>query len=150
MIYIEYNEYRKKYHEAQRNYNDILSEKESLFGITQPKGISYDEEAVSSGTQPVNTFDRYLVLKEKKRLDERLEETRSILEDRESLLNMKHEELMQSSEIEDKIYRMRFLAGMKPKHIATKLGYSEVHIYRYIRGIKDNLNVIENVRKTAL
>lgn len=150
MIYIEYDEYKKKYHEAQRNYNEVLTEKESLFGITQPSAISYDEESVSTGTQPVNTFDKYLVLKEKKRLDERLEETRSILEDRQRLLEIKRDELMQSTVIEDKIYRLYVLAGMKPKHIANKLGYSEVHIYRFLRRIKDSLNMIENVRKNAL
>lgn len=140
MIYIEYHEYRKRYYDAQRNYNDILSEKERLFDLTQPKAINYESETgINCDSKPVNQFDRYLMLKETKRLDERLFEAKSILEDRERLLEMKKAELMQSNDVIDKIYILKFIDRVKPKHIAVKVGYSEVHVYRIIKSIRKNL-----------
>lgn len=140
MIYIEYNAYRKKYQEAQRNYNEILSEKEKLFSLTQPRSVDTSQEGIKGGFKPSNPFDEYLMLKEKERLDERLNEAKSILEDRERLLNMKKAELMQSNHVEDKIFRMKFIERLKPKHIAGKVGYSEVHVYRLIKKIRKNLS----------
>lgn len=140
MIYIEYHEYLNRYHDAQKNYNDILSEKERMFELTQPKAVRYDTELVmSNDVEPANQFDKYIMLKEVKRLDERLSEAKSILEDRERLLEMKKTELLQSNDVIDKIYIMKFINHTKPKHIAVKVGYSEVHIYRIIRSIRKKL-----------
>ena len=84
MLYQEYWEYKTKYYDAQTKYDEVLSEKEQLFAKTQPKATNYDKEVVSGGT-PNNTFDDYVIEKEKKKIDERLKEARSILEDRERL-----------------------------------------------------------------
>ena len=69
MLYIEYHEYRDKYIIAQRKYDEVLSEKEHLFARTQPKATQYDKEVVSGGS-PSNSFDEYLIAKEKKQIDE--------------------------------------------------------------------------------
>ena len=44
MLYIEYEEYKNKYYEVQRKYNDILNEKEELFAKTQPKATQITGE----------------------------------------------------------------------------------------------------------
>lgn len=111
-----------------------------MFELTQPKAVRYDTELVmSNDVEPANQFDKYIMLKEVKRLDERLSEAKSILEDRERLLEMKKTELLQSNDVIDKIYIMKFINHTKPKHIAVKVGYSEVHIYRIIRSIRKKL-----------
>lgn len=143
MIYQEYDEYLRRYHEAQRKYNDILTDKEILFNMTQPKSVDTSKESVKGGFKPSNAFDGYLILKEQKRIDERLNEAKNILEERYELLNMKKAELIESSETLDRVYLYRFVQNMKVNLIATKLSYSEMQIYRYLREIKKNLNHVK-------
>ena len=71
MLYIEYEEYKNKYNNAREIYDKILSEKEKLFSITQPKVTNYNKELVSGGT-PTNLFDEYIIQKEEANIDARL------------------------------------------------------------------------------
>lgn len=138
MIYIEYEEYKNKYYEIQKRFNDVLNEKEVLFNMTQPASMKYDGEPVKGGVHK-NVFDEYLMLKEKKNIDQRLEEIKAILEDRENLLKLKEEELKNSTHIHDKIYRYRYLDRMKIYKISRLIGYSEPQIYRILKTIKNNI-----------
>lgn len=138
MIYVIYEEYKNKYYETQKEYDIILNEKEKLFMITQPSSVKFDKEIVSGGT-PDNTFDRYLILKEEKKIDQRLEEIKSILDDRERLLKLKEQELRASTSVQDKIYKYRYLDKLKVFKIAKLVGYSEPQIYRILKTIKNNL-----------
>lgn len=139
MIYIEYDEYLRRYHDAQRKYNDILTDKEMLFSMTQPKSIDTSKEAIKGGFKPSNAFDGYLILKEEKRIDERLKEAKDILEERLLLLEMKKSELKDSKEILDRVYMCRYVQKMKVCMIASKLNYSEMQIYRFLREIKQHV-----------
>jgi hypothetical protein len=138
MVYPDYEDYRYKYYIAQENYNQILEEKEELFLRTQPKSVEYDKERVSGGN-PENSFDKYIIAKEKKNLDERLNEARTILEGRKILLNTKLDELSASNHIHDKVYYQRYIERKKIKHIARKIGYSEAQTYRILESIKKRL-----------
>ena len=138
MIYVIYEEYKNKYYETQKEYDIILNEKEKLFMITQPSAVKFDKEIVSGGTTD-NTFERYLILKEEKKVDQRLDEIKSILDDRERLLKLKEQELRESTNIQDKIYKYRYLDKLKVFKIAKLVGYSEPHIYRILKIIKNNL-----------
>lgn len=138
MIYIEYEEYKNKYYEIQKRFNDVLNEKEVLFNMTQPASMKYDGEPVKGGVHK-NVFDEYLMLKEKKNIDQRLEEIKAILEDRENLLKLKEAELKNSTHIHDKIYRYRYLDRMKIYKISRLIGYSEPQIYRILKAIKNNI-----------
>lgn len=140
MIYIEYHEYKNKYYIAQKEYDNILSEKEELFVKTQPKATDYDKEKVSGGS-PSNTFDNYLIIKEKKQLDERLKEARSILEDRIKLLKLKEEELKQSKEWLDIIYTCYFIDKLSIRKISKKIPFSTTEIFRKIKIIRKNINL---------
>ena len=141
MIYIEYEAYKSKYYDTQKQYNDILNEKEKLFSMTQPKTMKYDGEPVKGGVHK-NIFDEYLRLKEQKNIDQRLIEIKAILEDRENLLKLKEEELKNSSNIQDKIYVYRYINRMKIYKISRMVGYSEAQIYRLLRVIKSNLKQV--------
>lgn len=135
MIYAIYEEYKNKYYETQKEYNNILNEKEKLFMITQPSSSKFDKERVSGGSSD-NTFDRYLILKEEKKIEQRLKEIRSILNDRERLLKLKEEELKESTDIKDKIYRYRYIDKLKVYKISKLVGYSEAQVYRFLDEIR--------------
>jgi hypothetical protein len=149
MLYEEYEVHKNKYYEAQKKYDDILSEKEVLFVKTLTKATTYDKEVVSGG-KPSNTFDEYLIAKEKKQIDERLEEARSILEDRTKLLKLKEEELRLSNNPYDKIYIYRFIDRLKVYKISRLVGYGEAQIYRILKIIRKNVKMIENDRKIVI
>ena len=143
MIYIEYVEYKQKYYAAQKKYNEILNEKEKLFAKTQPSAIPTDKEIVSGG-KPSNAFDNYLIAKEKKKIDERLEEANSILEDREKLLKLKEEELRHSKDWHDKIYTYYYIDKLSVTKIGMRVPYSRAQIFRILRIIKKNINMRQN------
>lgn len=146
MIYITHAEYKNKYYAAQKEYDKILSEKEELFVKTQPKATEYDKEKVSGGS-PSNSFDNYLIIKEKKQLDERLEEARSILEDREKLFKLKEEELRHSKDWLDIIYTYYFLEKLSIRKIEKKIPFSSTEIFRKIKIIRKNINLEQKVTK---
>ena len=148
MIYIEYHEYKNKYYAAQKEYDKLLSEKEVLFARTQPKATKYDKEKVSGGS-PSNSFDNYLMTKEQKQLDERLEETRSILEGREKLYKQKEEELKLSENPYDKIYYNKYVKNLTPYKM-WDVGYEPSQIYRILRKIEKILNMTQKDTKTIL
>jgi len=138
MVYIAYEEYKSKYYEAQQRYNTVLNEKEELFSITQPKATDYKKEIVKGGS-PVNTFDKYLILKEKKQIDQRLQEIKAILDDREKLFKLKEAELRRSKDIQDKTYVYRYLDNLAIKKIALLISCGEATVYRILKSIKNNL-----------
>lgn len=133
-----YEEYKNKYYETQREYDIILTEKEKLFRMTQPSAIKFDKEVVSGGVVD-NMFERYLILKEEKKIDQRLEEIKSILDDRERLLKLKEQELRVSTDVKDKIYKYKYLDKLKVFKIAKLVGYSEPQVYRILKIIRNNL-----------
>jgi hypothetical protein len=140
LLYIEYHEYRNKYYAAQEKYDEVLSEKEHLFVKTQPKATQYDKEVVSGGS-PSNSFDEYLILKDKKQIDERLEEAKSILEDRERLLKLKEIELRQSKDWHDKVYVYKYLDNLSANEIKYKMHYCRSNIYEILKKIKKNIGL---------
>lgn len=138
LLYVQYEEYKNKYYEVQRKYDEILGEKEKLFVRTQPKAIKFDKEKVSGGS-PVNAFDEYLIMKEKKNIDQRLDEIKSILDDRARLVNLKEEELRASNNVQDKIYKYRYLDRLTVEKITRLVNYSRPQVFRILKIIRNNL-----------
>lgn len=146
MLYIDFEIYKQKYYEAQKKYDAILSEKEVLFNKTQPKATRYNSEKVAGG-EISNSFDNYLIVKDEKLIDERLDEIKNILEDRKNLLQMKEVELRDSKNIHDRIYTCRFLDRQKVRKIARIVSYSEIQVYRILKEIEKNKKMIVNDKK---
>lgn len=138
MVYEEYDLYLWQYRATLRQFNDILLRKEELFQITQAKAITYDKDKVSGGVL-ANTLDIYITKKDELKIDEAIEEVKSILEDREKLLKTKEKELRESTHLYDKVYRMRYLDRLSPYIIGEKIGYSKTQIYRILKKINKNL-----------
>lgn len=141
MIYIEYEELKQKYYEAQKKYDELLQEKEDLFAMTQPNSLSYDKEKVSGGKND-SPFDKYLIRKEQTKIEERLAEARINLADRKVLTNLKQEELEKSEHLHDKVYVRRYIEREKIKRIARELMYSEPHIKRILKQINTRLQKV--------
>lgn len=137
-IYITYEEYKKKYYEVQMLYNNILEEKERLFAKTQPQSTKFDKISVDGG-RPSNSFDDYLIIKDKKQIDKRLEEIKIISNDRKMLLEEKESELRKSKEWIDKVYVYKYLDNIKVKKIIHLIPYEEAQIYRMLDEIKKTL-----------
>lgn len=143
-VYMDYEKFKRKYHDAQNKLNAILEEKEELFSKTQPKSAKWDKISFSSNSH--NSFDEYLIAKDIKRIEERLYEVKTILEDREKLLNIKEHELRSSKNHVDIIYRMRFLDEFNITKISTHIHYSESQIYRILQNINKRC---EKMRENA-
>lgn len=138
MIYLDYEKFRQNYLETQRRYDEILSEKEKLLALTQPQAVQFDKEPCAGGEKG-SPFDSYLIEKERRRIDERLEEAKMLLNERKELLMQKGQELRESTDSHDKIYRMKYLGGYKVTKIATVLGYDKSSVYRILQTISDNI-----------
>ena len=141
MLYVEYNQLRTKYILAQMQYDAILSEQEELFLRTQPTGVSYDKERITGG-DPSNPFDEYIIAKERKHIDERLKEIKSILDDRKELLDLKERELRASKDWHDIIFKYYYLDNLSITKIENRIPYSRVQIWRKLNKIKENLKEV--------
>lgn len=134
MLFLDYEEYKNRYIASQKQYDEILQEKEELFARTQPNAVRFDKEKVTGGTME-NAFDAYLVKKERKQIDDRLAEAKNLLNDRKKLLALKLEELNASNEILDKVYRLNRIEHIRPYKIARIVNYSVSQVYRFLEQI---------------
>ena len=137
-MYLEYEELRWRYNEALERCNKILEEKEELFARTQPKSVRFDQERVE-GTPNAHIFDDYVMTMEKRKVNERLAEARSILDERKHLLEHKEWELRQSKDIKDRLFVLRYLDRWRIRRISKATQYSEAQIYRLLQEIRESL-----------
>ena len=132
MIYKEYEVCKFKYLELQKRFDAVLTEKERLFTKTQPNAITYDKDHIQMSHNG-NVLEDYVISLEQGDIDNKIDNLRTLLDDRGKLLKLKEEELRKSPQKEDKIYVMRFLDGMHIGEIAKKLNYSKQNLYRDIK-----------------
>lgn len=143
MLYLDYKRYQLKYLEAQEAVNAILDEKTVLFQKTQPKSAISETERVDGGTR-VNKVEEYVIALEQRHINERLAEAKTLMLERKDLLNHKEAELRASQSIDDIIYVLKWLDGMKTKDIIDEIAYSETQVYRIIKKIRKNLKMVVN------
>ena len=146
MLYLDYKRYTLKYLESQKAVNDILDEKTLIFQKTQPQSSISDSERVDGGTR-VNKTEEYVIALEQRHINERLAEAKAIMMDRLDMMRQKETELRASNRKEDVIYVLKYLDGLGIKDITCQVSYSEAQVYRALKKIKENLNMIENDRK---
>lgn len=144
MLYLDYKRYQLKYLEAQEAVNAILDERTVLFQKTQPKSSISETERVDGGTR-VNKVEEYVIALEQRHINERLAEAKLIMMERRDMLQQKEAELRASKSIYDVIYVLKWLDGMRTKDIADEIAYSEAQVYRIIKKIRKNINMIVNV-----
>ena len=135
MLFIDYIKAQNDYLAAWDTYAEVLKEKEALFDRTQPKGIDYQKDKVQGGGN-TNAFDEYIFAKERAGIDERLEEAKKIADARWVLMDACSKSMRCSIDIEDKVFYLRHIQGMKLKDIAKALNYSESHIFRVASSVE--------------
>lgn len=133
-MFIEYEICKKRYMEAQRRYTELLDEREALFTMTQPNAIRYDTDKVLNGS-PVNTIELYMEKKEILRLDERIDEAKTILDGWKEYLDRIEKDLRKSKDIKDRIYVAKLIDKKRVRVIRREVFYSEAQIYRILDGI---------------
>ena len=146
MVYLDYDHCKRLYESAQEAYEAVLMEKEELFAKTLPKSARADKERITGGTK-TNAFDAYIIEKERKQIDERIAEARSLMMARHDLLVRKENEIRESRETIDAIYVMRYIDHLKVSKIARKQGYSKSQVYRIIESIDQNIKMRQNAKK---
>lgn len=143
MIYLEYEECKKKYTEIKGALEWAIAEKEKAFMETQPSATKFDKIYVEGGVRS-SAFDKYLITVEKKQLDAYIEEARKLVDTRFKLLKDKELELRNSNEWIDKIYVYRYIDKLPVKTMIHLIPYEEAQMYRMINEIKKNIKGIEN------
>ncbi len=136
MIYADYELFKIKYNQSQKIYSEIMDEYELIFQRTQVKAIEYDKEKIQSNSYH-DKIEEYLVEKERKHIDERLHEAKTIMDERAELLALKENELRKSGNLHDRIYTLKYIDGLDVHKIALIINYSESQIYRIIEKIKE-------------
>ena len=100
--------------------------------------MNVENERITGGAN-VSPFDTYLIEKEKKHIDERLKEIKSILDSRKELLDLKERELRASKDWYDIIFTLYYLDRLSVRKIENRIPYSRAQIYNKINIIKENL-----------
>ena len=142
-VYLDYVLAKDKYDHAQMLYDQVLTERERLFEMTQPKVLNYDKDRVDGG-EIKNTMEEYLILKEKSNIDGRLTEAFLLIEDRKVMLDIKGQDLRRSKNLYDRIYLKYHIEKERVIRIARYLHYSESQIYRILVNINTQ---IQHARK---
>jgi len=138
MLYLEYAKLRLKVQKLEDELDKALDERQEIFERTQPKSVDYKKERVNSQST-VNTNDSYLIALERRRIDERVEEYKSTLNDRETLLGVKESKLRVSNNRYDKVYYKSQLECKKVGAISKELNYSRSQVNRMLKEIRANI-----------
>ena len=148
MLYLDYEKLKNMCFESQKRYMTVLDEQEKLFAKTQPIGIRFDKESVSSSGKGYS-FDDYLIEKEQKQIDAKIKEIKLIIEERVHLLKLKETELRASKQAYDRIYVLKYLDGLRVYKIAPIMHYSESQVYRKLATIEKSIRMMrENANKS--
>ena len=147
MVYLEYDQIRKKYKQAERSLEKILSEKDALFQKTQPKSTmgEYEREhdkhitVASKGGTKVSAIETYVIELEEQGINERLSEAKKILEEWREILMNKEQDLRRSKHIDDELYVMRFLEHKRVREIARATHYSKSQVYKRLQMISEKI-----------
>lgn len=138
MEWEEYEALKKRYADAQKAYDEVLSEKLAIFERTQPNAVQYDRDRIMAGGAE-NALEIYVVQIE--RIDTRLRIAEDIMEACRTRVRLKEDDLRASTELWDRIYRMRFLDRLRVVKIAEIIHYSEPTIWRILRKIEHQRKV---------
>lgn len=121
MIYVYYEHHKRKLIQTQLVYDEKLAEKVNLLANGEKRKL--------------------------KKINETLNELRSSMEERERLLKATLDELERSKDIEDTVYRLRYIDGMKVSRISRIVHYSDTQVYRILQNIKETVRCSQLGRK---
>ena len=142
--FVCYEIFKSKYLDAQQKLHAIIEEKENLFSRTQSKSPNWDKMPSSESE---NAFDSYLIAKEKTKIDQRIKEMQKIVDERRSLMRQKEQELYESKDLCDKIYRMKYLESKTVPDLMRKLHFGRTQIYKFISIVQSEIACLKYVKE---
>jgi hypothetical protein len=138
MIYLEYERYKARFRTVQKQFEEILLEKEALLTKVLPSAICYDKDVVQTSPK-ADMMDNYMIALEHEEIDKRLKPFRNAMIDLDRLLELKRRELRESNDLFDKVYVMRYLDGFSAAKISRVLCYSRSQIHRILKAINKKI-----------
>lgn len=142
MVYLDYENAKLRYKQSQKRLDDLLTEKERLFIITQPNAIRYDNDKIQ--VTPKNKLDEYVIALEK--VEAEIKSLEMIIATRKRMVEEAEDNLRQSQDQMDAIYLMKYVNGYNVPTISLTMNYSKSQIYRILQVIRKN---IINMRQNA-
>lgn len=146
MVYPEYEKTKSRFYEAQRQFAQLLLEKDRIYANALPSGIRYDKDVVQ--VTPSNPLERYAI--DLENIEKKIAQVRDAVKDWEILLSVKERELRESKDISDRIYTMRYLEKMSVGKIAYLISYSKRQVFRILKKIEKTTNMSLNVTHMSL
>lgn len=130
--YPDYEIILEKYQAAAQIMEELELEDTELRTRLYPHSVRLNKAAgKSKSIVRNNPIDDYLIEKEKRNLDSRIEQAREILKGWEKALDYKKHELSISPDMIDRIYKLLYIDNMKAKEAARKLDIDICTVYRY-------------------
>ncbi len=142
MIYIEYEEAKRKFYKAKTDYIDLIDQKEALFIKTLPSAVEIKEDKITSSKKS-NPFEEYVIEKEKINLDNRIEESINILENREKIFNLKKDELLSSKDWNDVIYTYYYIKMFSIRKTSKYVPFSKSEVHNKITEIRKKIKTLD-------
>lgn len=140
MIYPDYEILRGEYRKAYNDLCQIIQEKEELFQKTQPQATNYDKERVTNSSEGY-TFADYLAEKERKKIDERLDQAKSNWNATATKLGKMAGKLRASLILEDKVYWL-MRCGLTSNEIAERLEKKEEDVEPLVARIAQDIDIM--------
>jgi len=135
MLYQDYLREKEKYDNAFERYKCLIDEQSRLFNKTLPGGISYEKDKVESSPNS-DMMDNYLIEKEKRELDSRINNIQAVVKERRHILDICEKELRRSKEICDIVFVLKVIDKKRTEEIAEVIGYSKNGVYKIQRKLK--------------
>jgi hypothetical protein len=115
---------------AQLRLKSLLEKRYLYFQITQPGGMNYDTEKVSSSNSN-NVFDTYLGKVEE--IDKQIEIIEAEIRILEKHLKAMEDSLRKMKGSLEKIFVARYIDGLTINQICRKVNYSRPQVYRKLK-----------------
>ncbi len=119
-----------------------LEERKELLYVQVLGGTSKQTDVKVNKLSIDDKMSEYLI--KTYELDRKIESAKNEVGLLEYTLKKMELAMREMKEIENKIFVMRFIDGLKVYQIARKIGYSKEQTYRIIKNIKQKINMTQN------
>ena len=135
MQYLFHNTCSRKLKKAEQEYKRLCGIKEAMFNATQPraKALNHDKVQISKSD---NAIEHYIIKLDEMRLNEKISEALSIVNDRKLLVEMIEQDLRNSKDITERVYYFRYVRNGTIDWVSKMTGYSVRQVERILDKIK--------------
>lgn len=137
MLYVDYEKMWEVIRKQEKEYFDLINDRDELFTKTQPKATTFDKELVDSSHNS-NMLETYVIKEEQ--ITTRINQLNKSIDDRYQALNRKREELRLSKNIYDRIYYLKYVERLSIYKIAALVGYERTSVWRHLKKIEKSIS----------